>query len=104
MIRNMLASLLVLSVALRGFGAEPETADVFVPKADGLASIRIPSVVPTAKLNVLFIAVDDLRPEIGCYGAKHVHSPNLDRSRPEASCSTGPTASRRSARRRGPAC
>ncbi|MCA9051179.1 MAG: sulfatase [Planctomycetaceae bacterium] len=29
--------------------------------------------------NVLFLAVDDLRPEFGAYGANHVHSPNLDR-------------------------
>lgn len=29
--------------------------------------------------NILFIAVDDLRPEFGAYGASHVKSPHLDR-------------------------
>lgn len=29
--------------------------------------------------NVLFIAVDDLRPELACYGAEHIESPNIDR-------------------------
>ncbi|MBM3493197.1 MAG: hypothetical protein FJX72_02560 [Armatimonadetes bacterium] len=28
--------------------------------------------------NVLMIAVDDLRPELGCQGRTHVHSPNMD--------------------------
>ena len=29
--------------------------------------------------NVLFIAVDDLKPTIGCYGDKHAKTPNIDR-------------------------
>ena len=32
-----------------------------------------------AQPNVLFIAVDDLRPELFCYGAEHIKSPNIDR-------------------------
>lgn len=32
-----------------------------------------------SKPNVLLICVDDLRPELGCYGADHIKSPNIDR-------------------------
>lgn len=31
-----------------------------------------------AKPNVLFIAVDDLRPELNCFGNKEINSPNID--------------------------
>ncbi len=38
-----------------------------------------PAKPAAAKPNVLFIAVDDLRPEMGCYGNTVVKTPNLDR-------------------------
>lgn len=31
------------------------------------------------KPNILMLAIDDLRPELNCYGAKHIHSPNIDK-------------------------
>lgn len=35
--------------------------------------------MPTRKPNVLFIAVDDLRPQLGCYGHVQMISPHIDR-------------------------
>ncbi len=37
-----------------------------------------PTSAAESRTNVLFIAVDDLRPELRCYGAAHIHSPNID--------------------------
>ncbi len=34
---------------------------------------------PLLQPNILFIAVDDLRPELGCYGKELISSPNIDR-------------------------
>lgn len=44
----------------------------------GLLS-RVCAGVEAKKLNVLFIAVDDLRPQLGCYGQRQIKSPNIDR-------------------------
>jgi arylsulfatase A-like enzyme len=37
-----------------------------------------------SKYNILFIIIDDLRPDLGCYGNKIVHSPNIDNLAKEA--------------------
>ncbi len=46
-----------------------------------LTVIAVPLCAQTSqkKMNVLFIAVDDLRPELGCYGNAMVKTPNVDR-------------------------
>jgi hypothetical protein len=46
----------------------------------------VPGLLWGKPLNVLMIAVDDMRPELGCYGASHVKSPNINplRSDPKA--------------------
>ena len=44
-----------------------------------VALLSTSSLLAADKPNVLFIAVDDLRPELGCYGNRIVKSPNIDR-------------------------
>lgn len=45
----------------------------------GLGNITSIQAATTNRYNVLFIAVDDLRTELGCYGVPYVQSPNIDR-------------------------
>lgn len=37
------------------------------------------SVEPAPSQNVLMICIDDLRPELSCFGASYIHSPHIDR-------------------------
>ncbi len=43
--------------------------------------LLLPAPLPAAgktRPNVLLICIDDLRPELKCFGAGHIHSPNID--------------------------
>ena len=44
-----------------------------------LTGIPLCNEAATTPYNVLCIVADDLRPELGCYGDKQVHTPNIDR-------------------------
>ncbi|MEO0334307.1 MAG: sulfatase-like hydrolase/transferase, partial [Bacteroidota bacterium] len=47
-----------------------------------ILSCQIPEEVSQStpkKYNVLFIAIDDLRPQLNCYGKSQIISPNIDR-------------------------
>jgi len=46
--------------------------------ASRLGAAVAPAPQTGRRMNVLFIAVDDLRNELGCYGVKGIRSPNID--------------------------
>ena len=58
MLRSLLPGAFLLSLAVVSLSCKPPTP---------------------ARPNVLFIAVDDLRPELGSYGASHMVTPHMDR-------------------------
>lgn len=45
----------------------------------GIALNSVSQSFGQTKPNILFIAIDDLRPELGCYGSPIAQSPNIDR-------------------------
>ena len=68
----LLDALLIKPISMRLITGNQRTALVVFAWA-------ILSAVSQARPNVLFIAVDDLRAELGCYGQDWIHSPNIDR-------------------------
>ena len=50
-----------------------------LPAICGVMPLAAADSASPSKPNILFIAVDDLRPELGCYGKDYIKSPNIDR-------------------------
>jgi len=71
--RRLLALLSCIALLI-GCAAQPTTAQTDTPAAQAAAPGN-----EANRYNVLFIAVDDLRPELGCYGVDYVQTPNIDR-------------------------
>ncbi len=77
------AALLVIGafVATVALGCRSVNArDVYRHNESDLdANVGVAERSDNAPPNILFIAVDDLRPELGAYGQSHIHSPNIDK-------------------------
>ena len=73
------------SFSVLNFHFAPSRLCAFAPLTVGLAlgatataaQSKAPAKAPD-KSNILFLIVDDLRPELGCYGEKHMITPHID--------------------------
>ena len=59
------------------FSKDETTTDYLITSLEGTAKSAYTKDL-LKRPNILFIAIDDLRPELGTYGAKHIQSPNID--------------------------
>jgi iduronate 2-sulfatase len=64
---------------MRASKARTVSRHTFMALAAFVAAANLARATQTNRPNVLFIAVDDLRPELGCYGKDYIKSPNIDR-------------------------
>ena len=55
----------------------PETPNPETPNPE-TPNPETPNPGSSTKQNILFIMVDDLRPQLGCFGKSSMHSPNID--------------------------
>jgi hypothetical protein len=62
---------------MKGFPVR--TPLLFALIVTSVATLSHASSAEATRPNVLFIAVDDLRPELGCYDQGHIRSPHIDR-------------------------
>jgi len=44
-----------------------------------IAALAIANMAGAVQPNILFLCMDDLKPEMGCYGEKQIKTPNIDR-------------------------
>jgi len=67
-------------------------------------TVTAPLVVAAEKPNVLFIVVDDLRPELGCYGVRTIKSPHTESYRDRTVRPRGRSIRKHERRRRNSSC